>query len=218
MEGQPYGVIWGYGFKRNEKGELLIGDDGFPIRSDELMNLGSIEHDFLANFSTTISYKAFSLSGLLDWKKGGKLLNFETQYTAPTGRSILTKERGVPVIIKGVNVNTGEPNTKAVIKDRTYYNNLYGFDRHENQIEPAGFVKLREVTLSYRVPSSLLNRLDMQSATLYVTGRNLGVWSDFSAGDPEGDVYGGQNAGGVAFRQFPQPQMRGLVVGIRADF
>jgi hypothetical protein len=47
MEGQPYGVIWGYGWQRNcvepnpcfestPAGTLLIGDNGYPIRTNEL--------------------------------------------------------------------------------------------------------------------------------------------------------------------------------------
>jgi hypothetical protein len=37
-------------------------------------------------------------------------------------------------------------------------------------------------------------------------------------GDPEGDVYGGQNAGGAYFRQFPQPQTRAWLFGFRTNF
>jgi hypothetical protein len=51
-----------------------------------------------------------------------------------------------------------------------------------------------------------------------VTGRNLAVWSNFSLGDPEGDVYGGQNAGGQYFRWFSAPQTRSFVVGFRSIF
>jgi TonB-linked SusC/RagA family outer membrane protein len=218
MEGHAYGVIWGYGWQRNDQGQLLIGDDGYPIRSDEQMELGSVEPDWLANFSSDISYRGIGLSGLLDVRKGGKILNFETQYMVTNGRSIITRTRGTPIVHEGVNINTGQPNTVELIRDQDYYGRVYGFDRHENQIEPAGFIKLREVTLSYVVPAQLLRRFDVQSATLYLTGRNLGVWSDFSMGDPEGDVYGGQNAGGQYFRQFPQPQTRSWLLGVRTNF
>src|SRR5690606_14565715 len=81
MEDAEYGVIWGYGFKRNcfertqdrpdgrdgvcfegaTEGALLIGDDGLPIRTDEQVNLGSAMHDWLANLSTTVRYRGFSV-------------------------------------------------------------------------------------------------------------------------------------------------------------
>jgi hypothetical protein len=74
------------------------------------------------------------------------------------------------------------------------------------------------MTFSFRVPENLLRRVSIDVLTLYVTGRNLKVWSDFSGGDPEGDVYGGQNAGGQYFRQFPEPQTRSWLFGARSTF
>jgi TonB-linked SusC/RagA family outer membrane protein len=229
MEGQPYGVIWGYGWKRNcvaadpcfpgvPRGTRLIGDDGFPIKSDELRNLGTVMPNWTGSILSNLRYGDLELSALADIRNGGRLINFETQYTVASGRSILTADRYTWTVEQGVNVNTGQPNTVRVFKDPTYYNLMYGFDRHENQIEPAGFVKLREVTLSYRLPGAVASWMNVLGATVYVTGRNLGVWSDFSLGDPEGDVYGGQNAGGQYFRWFSAPQTRSVLVGVRSQF
>jgi hypothetical protein len=165
-----------------------------------------------------LRYKNVGLSGLVDIRHGGRLLNFETQYTVTNGRSILTNTRGTYVTHEGINVNTGQPNTVRLLRNQDYYGPMYGFDRHENQVEPAGFVKLREATLSYRVPRRLLARAGIDDATIYLTGRNLKVWSDFSSGDPEGDTYGGTNAGGQYFRWFPEPQTRAWVIGVRSSF
>lgn len=229
MENQPYGVIWGYGWKKNcvaadpcfqdvPVGTRLIGDDGYPIRSDEQRNLGTVMPDWTGSLSTEFRYGGFRLSGLADMRKGGRIINFETQYEVNNGRSILTNDRYTWTVEEGVNINTGKPNTVRLFKDQDYYPLIYGFDRHENQIEPAGFIKLREISLGYQFPTRLANRFGLQQATVYVTGRNLGVWSDFSSGDPEGDVYGGTNAGGLYFRQFPEPQTRSLLVGMRTSF
>lgn len=229
MENQPYGVIWGYGWKKNcvaadpcytgvAPGTLLIGDDGYPIRSDELRNLGTVTPRWTGSFTSDFRYRNLGLSGLVDVRAGGKILNFETQYEVGTGRSILTADRYTWTTHEGVNINTGLQNTVRLFKDQDYYPLMYGFDRHENQIEPAGFVKLRELTLSYRMPRRLVQRVDVEDATVFVTGRNLRVWSRFSLGDPEGDVYGGTNAGGQYFRQFNEPQTRSIVAGLRTSF
>jgi TonB-linked SusC/RagA family outer membrane protein len=229
MEGQPYGVIWGYGWKRNciaadpcfdnaPVGTKLIGDNGYPIRSDEQRNLGSVMPDWLGNFTSELRFREFAVSGLVDVRKGSKIINFETQYETNNGRSILTNDRYTWTVEDGVNINTGAPNTVRLFKDQDYFPAIYGFDRHENQIEPGGFVKLREITASYRFASRFTRRVGLQGASVFVTGRNLGVWSDFSAGDPEGDIYGGTNAGGQYFRQFPEPQTRSLVIGLRTSF
>ncbi len=218
LEGQGYGVIWGYGWQRNEQGQMLIGNDGFPLLSTDFMALGNIQPDWLGNLNTTLNYRGFGLSGLLDIHQGGKIINFETNYTANSGRSILTKTRGTPYQFEGVNVNTGQPNAVTLIRDRTFYNRIYGFDRHESQVEDGSYVKLREVTLSYAVPSTLMGRFGITSMSVYATARNLKVWTDFSLGDPEGSNYGSGNAGGAGFRFFTLPQTRAIVIGTRASF
>jgi hypothetical protein len=229
MEGQPYGVIWGYGWKRNcvdpnpcfsnsPAGTLLIGDNGYPIRTDELRNLGTVMPDWTGSFTSELRYGRVGLSGLVDVRHGGRIINFETQYEVNNGRSILTKDRYTWVVQDGININTGEQNTVRLFKDQDYYPLIYGFDRHENQIEPAGFVKLREITLSYRVPERYTRHIGFEGATVFATGRNLRVWSKFSLGDPEGDVYGGTNAGGQYFRQFNEPQTRSWLMGVRSTF
>ena len=246
MEGLPYGVIWGYGFKRNcvaefgsdspevcfpnqPTGALLIGDtdkcpdrsfscNGFPIRTQTQKPLGEAFPNWTANFSTQLRYKGVGLSSLWDVRNGSKILNFEIQYSVTNGRHILTNDRYSETVVEGINIKTGEPNTVTVVKDQTYYDAMYGYDRHESQIEPGDFVKLREVTLSYDVPQALLGRVNIERGTLYVTGRNLKIWSDFSGIDPESDVYGGSSGAGQYFRQFPAPQTRGVTIGFRASF
>jgi hypothetical protein len=236
MDGEPYGVIWGYGWKRNcvdfspndgvappcystaPEGALLIGDDGYPIRTDEQINLGTAMPNWTGSLSTDLRYKSLGLSALVDVRNGGKILNFETQYTVNSGRSKITETHNTYVVHDGININTGQPNTVRLLRNQDYYPLMYGFDRHENQVEPAGYVKLREMTLSFRVPNRLLSRAGFQDATLYLTGRNLKVWTDFSMGDPDGDVYQGTNAGGQFFRQFNEPQTRAWVLGMRTSF
>lgn len=246
MEGHPYGVIWGYGLQRNcveatsdlcfpdqPEGALLLGGPdctsvrfneegdcyGLPMRTQSQIPLGSALPDWLANISTQLRYKSLGLSSLLDIRKGSRILNFELQYTTGrNGRHIFTNDRYTTTVLEGVNVADGQPNDVEVFKDPTYFELMYGYDKHENQIEPGGFVKLREVTLSYDLPTSLLGRFNVQSGTVYVSGRNLKVWSDFSMGDPESDIYGGASSAGQFFRQFPAPQTRGITVGMRARF
>lgn len=229
MQGQPYGVIWGYGWKKNcvaadpcfkdvASGTLLIGDDGYPIRSDEQRNLGSVQPDWTGSVTSEFRLGSFALSGLLDGRHGGKLINFETQYEVNNGRSLLTEDRYTWTTWNGVNINTGKPNAVRLFKDQDYYPLIYGFDRHEMQIENAGFVKLREVSLTYRVPDRWSRRMSLQGATLYVTGRNLRGWYASPSGDPEQDLSQGQNAGQQYFRQFSEPQSRSFLVGIRSLF
>lgn len=243
MEGQPYGVIWGYAYQRNcdertssvcfpdqPVGALLIGGegclnerglpcDGLPLRSEHQLAITDAMPNWLANLSTQLRYRSFGASTMWDVRNGSKILNFELQYTTGrNGRHIWTNDRYSETMVEGINVDTGQPNTQVVIKDPNYYELMYGYDRHEGQIEDGGFIKLREVTLFWDVPASLLSHINVDRARLYVTGRNLAVWSDFSMGDPEADIYGGATGAGQFFRQFPGMQTRGVTLGMRASF
>ncbi len=229
MEGQPYGVIWGYGWKKNcvaadpcykdvAPGTLLIGDDGFPIKSDDQRNLGTVQPAWTGSATSEFRIGNFAISGLLDIRHGGKLINFETQYEVSNGRSLLTADRYTWTTWQGVNINTGKPNTKPLFKDQDYYPLIYGTDRAEEQIENAGFAKLRELSISYRLSDNFSRKFALQGATLFVTGRNLRGWYASPSGDPEQDLSQGTNAGQQYFRQFSAPQTRAFLAGIRSVF
>jgi TonB-linked SusC/RagA family outer membrane protein len=52
-------------------------------------------------------------------------------------------------------------------------------------IEDASFVKLREISASYRLPELWVSRAGVSSATLTIAGRNLATWADYAGIDPE---------------------------------
>jgi TonB-linked SusC/RagA family outer membrane protein len=60
-------------------------------------------------------------------------------------------------------------------------------------IEKADFVKLREVSLSVTIPQRLVARSGASAAQLVLSGRNLGLWTDYTGLDPEVNSYGGRN-------------------------
>ena len=60
-------------------------------------------------------------------------------------------------------------------------------------IQDASFTKLREVSLTIDVPGGWVRRTGAQSASLILSGRNLGLWTDYEGADPEVNSYGGRN-------------------------
>jgi hypothetical protein len=48
-----------------------------------------------------------------------------------------------------------------------------------------GFVKLRNITLGYKLPESIASRLKMSKLRVFVSGQNLYTWSDYKLFDPE---------------------------------
>jgi len=210
-----YGVIWSNYYERNEDGQLLIGDNGLPLVAPELGPIGYVEPDWTANLRTRFSYRGWSLSALLDKRQGGDILNMDLFYSTFYGTSAVTGDRGSSYVFEGVNANTGEPNTTEIIRDQDFYQIHYS-DVFENFVEDGSFLKLREISISYTLPQSIVGRTPFQSLTITGTGRNLWIDSDFSYRDPEGSLLGTGNAQG--FYHMVTPATRNYSLSLNVSF
>lgn len=86
--GQPYGVMYGADYKRNEEGDILCNIDGQPKANDQNKFLGKVSPDWLAGISNTFRYKNFDLSFLFDFKKGGLLWSYSAYQGARYGQTV----------------------------------------------------------------------------------------------------------------------------------
>ncbi|HEX6941100.1 MAG TPA: SusC/RagA family TonB-linked outer membrane protein [Longimicrobiales bacterium] len=105
-----------------------------------------------------------------------------------------------------------ENTTRACPQD--YFHAIFG--NHERGIVDASFIKLREVTLGWNVPESVVERFGFSSARLSLIGRNLWLWTpeDQPHIDPE-TLFDTGNRQGVEFGQFPTPRSIGFSVTIQ---
>ena len=93
------------------------------------------------------------------------------------------------------------------------------FPSNSMWVEDASFIRLKQVTISYDIPTKKLGLGGLfKSANVYVTGNNLLLLSDFSLGDPEVNFYSGEEdlRKGVYSGQYPYT--RSFTAGIKLDF
>lgn len=83
-------------------------------------------------------------------------------------------------------------------------------------IQKGDFVKLREVSLTFDLPKSLLGRSGVKSGSFVISGRNLGLWSDYEGVDPEVNSYGGRNF--VRVDAYAAPMMRRWTTAVNLQF
>ena len=134
--------------------------------------IGDQNADFRVGINSTFSYKNFDLYMLWDWKQGGDVYNVNRQWLTISNRSDLVDQAGKPDSEK---------------KTTIYYGNLYDTNlNNEFWVEDGTFVKLREASLSYRLPKSTLDKIGFFSSIKFsLIGRNLFTFSKYKGWDPE---------------------------------
>jgi TonB-linked SusC/RagA family outer membrane protein len=223
-EGKRYGGIYGYKFIRDDAGRIVHDSRGYPTYTTKNEFLGNGVYDKVMGFSNTFGYKNLSLYMLLDAKFGASIYSETNSIAYENGRhkaTLVGREEGF--ISAGVNQSGGE-NTMLIPGNKTlnpvpgsgsisgYYQQLGNIAEHF--IYDASFVKLREVSLSYRVPKQILSKLKMQSASISLVARNLAIlYKQTENVDPESSVSSG-NAQGIERLVYPVTRNFGLTIRI----
>jgi len=177
IPGEPYGVIEGARILRDDASGLpIVGANGIYQADPDQGIIGDPNPDFLMNFINTISYKSLSLRAQFDWQQGGDI--WGSTASTLTARGIAGEtdfDRFLPVVVNGLKEaadGTLVPNDIQVTANNAYWRNT-GVWYDENRIFDATTVRLREVSLSYSFPSSLMDKTPFGSASLTVSGQNL---------------------------------------------
>jgi TonB-linked SusC/RagA family outer membrane protein len=182
-------------FMRTSEGQLIVGNDGKPLKNAYESRIGYAAPDWSAGIANNLRYKNFSLDFSLDGRYGGKIENYVARKMWQSGRQIGTDtpERAFDVqgiksyVTEGVIITGGQLTTDGagnVISDtrtfapnttKMYYQDFsksYHGQTAANIIDKT-FFKLREVTLTYNLPSKMLKNTFVNSASVSLLGRNL---------------------------------------------
>jgi TonB-linked SusC/RagA family outer membrane protein len=215
--GQPYRTIYGYDWLRDARGNVLIDDDGYPMMSENESALGNVDPDWTMDIGSTLSWKDLSLYFLLDIKHGGKMWNGTRGAMDYFGVSDGTNNRGSYVTFEGVVASTGQTNTMSVPLTQDWYQGVgSGFvGCTAPYIEDAGWVRLRTITLTYNL-SKLLKHTFIRGLSVYFTGTNLMLITNYKGIDPETSLAGSGNAQGIDY--FNMPGTRSYTLGLNLAF
>jgi outer membrane receptor protein involved in Fe transport len=185
--GFPYGQIFGTRQARDEEGNRLIDPNtGLPFQLPTSEVIGDPNPDFTLGWTNTFSFKGITLRALIDWKQGGDFYSFSGASLILRGQLKITEDREALRVIPGV---LGSPQTFAPILDDagnkqqntipvtafdTHFTNGWGaYGQDEVNVYDGTVVRLRELSLGYTLPKSLLTKTPFGSVTLSVSGRNL---------------------------------------------
>lgn len=216
------GSIW----QKDANGNLLLDwKTGYPLTSTTATYpIGNREPDFIGGLNNTFTYKNWELSFLFDFRKGGDILNSTEYLLTANGLSKKTENRGEKISFTGMGLNPDtkqyEQITREVLATEEYYRDIYSLNT-PHFVEKVNWLRLRSLSLTYSLPSALLNRSKIfKAASVTATGTNLWLLTNYSGMDPEVSAAGAGviGSGSVGVDYAGVPATAGVTFGLNLKF
>lgn len=232
--GERMGNIYGAGFQRVEDenseyfGQIIHNTSGTPLTGSELVLQGNYNPDWMLGIQNSIRFKGISLGVLFDGRYGGTVVSMtktigstsgqlqETLYGRENGYDLSLEGNGIisPGVIRN-NDGSFTPNT-IKISSRDWHNRYYERSNVEAAKYHASFIKLREVTVGYTIPPSILTGVPIGEIKISAVARNLILWTENPHFDPETmSMSGGTFQPGIENMAFPSTRSVGLNLSIK---
>lgn len=220
VEGGRLGEIYAKNmFKRDENGEVIINNSGFPdTTSDEQYSLdnpiGCIQPDLLMSVTPSFTYKGFFLSAMFDMKFGGDIVSVSEAVATSHGLSKRTELRG-DIVLPGVK-RDGTRNDIPV-NSELYYQMIGGRSQAiaENYVYDASFIRLKELSFGYSFPQKILRKTPLTNLRLSFVARNLAYLLKHTPGtSPEGGYDTKMFSQGIDFSSMPYSRTMGFSVNV----
>lgn len=207
MEGEPIGIFYGYNWLGVDPttGSLVYEDinkDG-QLTNDDRMKIGDPNPDFYGGINNTFTLYSFDLSVLLTYSIGNDIFN---------GMRIYAEQvTGIDNQLTTVLTHWTKPGdiTNIPLAGDTYASSRF--------IEDGSYLKVKNITLGYKLPKSLASKLKMRSLRAFATVQNLYTFTPYTGMDPEVN-YAGNDALRLGTDFYTYPQARSFVVGLTLGF
>lgn len=225
--GHPYGTIKGSDYQYHANGGKLVNaTNGRYLKSstnDKV--IGDMNPDWTGGINNSFRYKNISCSFLVDMQKGGDIFSLDLWYGMGTGlyaETVGPNDLGNPkrdaIVWNNVNNKTKEGGYAAtsggVIEEGVLADGSPNWVRRNNEnyaaigwsadpnkrfVYDASFIKLRELTITYDLPKSLISKLSLSNASIGFVGSNLWIihknlpYADPEASQGSGNIQGWQS-------------------------
>lgn len=202
---------WKY-LDRNNDGNINSADAGV---------IGSPHPDFQMGFNIGLDYKQFDFSAFLFWNYGNDIYNYTKWYTDMRGFV-----GGVSDRVLNDSWTTSNQNAKLPLLQAGFVvpGNFVTGESNSYYIEKGSYFRAKTIQLGYTIPGSIMSKLKLQKARIYVQAQNLFTITDYTGADPDLSILRAQrNAGdaqdyiiGVDQSGFPNPKQ--FLFGLSVTF
>ena len=237
FNGSNFMGISGNHWIRNEQGELVLNDNGFPTYDNQkVYEVGDREPKFTGGWNNTFTFfKNWTFNMLWEFRYGGDVFNGTKYAMSMSGVSKLSGDwRNESLTISGVDANdnpvsnTWNANENYIFNGQVksgyniimdYYTDAYNYETR-NWITNVKSLRLRTISLTYDVPRSFLARTKyIKRAAITASASNVLLFTNYD-GDPEvaaaGAGIGGSSS--VGFDYCGVPATRTYALGVNLTF
>ncbi len=178
-----WGQLRGGGIKKDEQGRPILTDQGLFIVQNNTY-LGNMMPDFTGGFINSVAYKNLEFKFVIDYSVGGEFISqsdFNGAFSGVTAQTAALNDRGKNVRDPvadggGVRVEGVKQNGETLsiyVPARDYFQQFNAQQIIERSVFDRSFVKLREASLSYTLPTKkmALNKY-IRSASIALVARN----------------------------------------------
>ena len=202
-----------YGIDPANGSMLWVGADGKPTHDYQAarkVEYGSPMPKYQGGFATELKYKGLSLRANFSYVSGNKIYNYFRRYVDHDLQDV------------GFNVMMPRSDWKIwqqpgdVANHPLPQNAVNSYDPSTRFIEDGSYVKVRNITLAYELPSSFVSRLKLTGLTISLGADNLYTFTNFWGQDPEVSINPLNGLPGYA--EFKYPNNRQYVFNINVRF
>ncbi len=211
-EGEPLGTFWGLNYLgvNPATGDAMYEDlngDGLITNTDAMV-IGNAQPKLIGGITNALSYKGFDFSFFFNFSLGNKVLNLSKATLVNMGADIQNNQ-SVDALRRWK--KPGDVTDIPRYELNSTRNNL-----HSNRLlEDASYLRLKNVSLGYNLPNTIVNKINFRQIRIYASATNLWTLTKYTGSDPEVSTLDGSTAAqGIDF--FTLPQVRTLALGINA--
>lgn len=218
-EGLSVGQFWGFVYDGvvQSADEVLVGGEDVggekfkdlngdgELTDDDRSVMGNPHPDFTWGWNNDFSYKNLSLNIFIQGSQGGEMLNYSLmELGALNGRTNVTTEaldRWTPT-----NTDTDIPEARI----------SRSFVTSDRWVDDASYIRLKNISLGYNFPETLLSKIKLSSARIYISGQNLLTLTDYKGVDPE--VAYGSSSSNLGLDYGSYPNVKSYTLGLNIGF
>ncbi len=203
-----------YGIDPADGSVLWVGKDGNTTH--EYQNARYIEYGtpmpkYQGGFATDFKYKAFSLRSNFSFLWGNKIFNYFRRYVdsdlQETQFNVMMPRDDYKLWQK-----PGDIATKPLPQ-----NARNSFDPSTRFIDDGSFLKIRNITLAYDLPKSVVSKMKLSGMTLALTMDNVLTFTNFWGQDPEVSI--DPNSGNLpGYAEFKYPNNKQYLLSLNIRF